>query len=149
MANNLSPELRQRVLTRAENCCEYCLVDQAHAPDKLEVDHLISRKHGGQSVTENLALACLRCNRSKGSDLTAIDPKTQQVVPLFNPRVQLWPDHFGLAGAVIVGLTPTGRATAALLKFNLVARVDSRRLLMQAGLYPPPRLSYRELIVQL
>lgn len=149
MPTTLSLDLRQLVLTRAAHCCEYCLVDQADTPDKLEIDHLIARKHGGQSVAENLALACLRCNRSKGSDLTAIDPETQQVVPLFNPRAQLWPDHFGLSGALIVGLTPSGRATVALLKFNLVARVDSRRLLIQAGGYPSARLSYRNLIVRL
>lgn len=149
MPDMVSPDLRQLVLTRAANCCEYCLIDRADSPDKMEMDHLIARKHGGQSVAENLALACLRCNRSKGSDLTAIDPETQRVVPLFNPRAQLWPDHFGLSGALIVGLTPTGRATVALLKFNLVARVDSRRLLTQAGLFPSTRLSYRDLIVRL
>ena len=53
--------------------------------------------------------------RYKGAGLTAIDPETQTLTPLFNPRVQAWTDHFALMGTRIVGLTPTGRATATLL----------------------------------
>ena len=37
---------------------------------------------------------------------------------LFNPRQQKWHDHFAVNGARIVGLTPTGRVTIALLQLN-------------------------------
>ena len=145
----LPANMRQQVMERAGYCCEYCLVHQADTPDTHEMDHLVARKHGGQSVAENLALACLRCNRHKGADLTAIDPETQIIVPLFNPRVQFWPDHFALAGARIMGLTPTGRATVTLLKFNVAVRVDSRRLLQEKDHYPPPTLSFAALILRI
>lgn len=106
-------------------------------PDTHEADHLVARKHGGQSESENLALACLPCNRRKGSDLTAIDPATQEIVPLFNSRKQDWGDHFVLDGPRIVGLTPVGRATVALLRFNDSVRLDNRQRLLDAGRYPP------------
>jgi len=48
-----------------------------------------------------------------------------------------------------VGLTPTGRATAALLKFNLSIRVDNRRLLMDKKRYPPASLSFASFILKL
>jgi HNH endonuclease len=37
-----------------------------------QVDHLISLKHDGQTVSVNLALACLDYNRYKGSDLAVL-----------------------------------------------------------------------------
>jgi hypothetical protein len=132
----VSPTLRQLVIKRAANCCEFCLIHQDDVPQQHEIDHLVARKHGGQTVAANLALTRLPCNRYKGSDQTAIDPETQTLVPLFNPRVQDWITHFALVNAAIVGLTPTGRATASLLRFNLSPRVDIRRLLIEKGRYP-------------
>ncbi|MGE0824295.1 MAG: hypothetical protein AB7P18_19540, partial [Candidatus Binatia bacterium] len=58
-----------------------------------------------------------------GYDLTAIDPLSHAVVPLFNPRRQSWTKHFILDGVRIVGLTSTGRAIVVLLKFNAPARL--------------------------
>jgi hypothetical protein len=149
MPETITAERRRLVWARARNCCEYCLIQQTDTPASHEIDHLIARKHGGQSVIENLAIACLQCNRNKGSDLTAIDPESQTVVPLFNPRVQLWPEHFGLAEARIVGLTPTGRATTELLKFNTPVRVEFRQLLMEETRYPPAVLEFLAQITHL
>ena len=87
-------------------------------------------------MSENLALACLNCNRYKGSNLSAIDPVTGLVVLLFNPRTQRWQDHFELAGAALLGRTSTGRATAFLLRFNDEIRVMQRQALIEAGQYP-------------
>ncbi len=109
MVATLSAALRRLVVKRAGNRCEFCLIHQDDVPQQHEIDHLVARKHGGQTVAENLALTCLPCNRYKGSDQTAIDPETQQLVPLFNPRVQAWADHFILVDARIIGLTPMAR----------------------------------------
>lgn len=128
-------ELRELVVVRAEGRCEYCWVHQDHVPLSHQADHLIALKHGGQTTEDNLALACVDCNRYKGSDLTSIDPQTNTVVALFNPRQHVWSEHFVLMGARIDGLTPVGRATAALLRFNDRARILQRRLLINAGLY--------------
>jgi hypothetical protein len=76
---------------------------------------------------EKLALSCPWCNRRKGTNLSAIDPETRQVVRLFNPRTQSWDDHFQFDGLASVGLTATGRATAVLLALN-----DERRLHIRA-----------------
>jgi hypothetical protein len=50
--------------------------------------------------------------------LAGIDPTTGQTVPLFNPRSQRWDDHFAWQGTLLVGLTPTGRATIRVLNIN-------------------------------
>ncbi len=146
MSVHIPSALRQQVIDRATHCCEYCLIHEDDVPESHGIDHLIARKHGGQIIAENLALACLPCNRYKGSDLTTIDPETRDMVPLFNPRVQVWTEHFRLVGARIVGLTPTGRATETLLRFNLPVRLDNRRLLIEKGLYPPAELSFAHLL---
>jgi 5-methylcytosine-specific restriction endonuclease McrA len=52
-----------------------------------EVGHVIAEKHGGATEIENLAFACWRCNRHKGTDPTSFDPDTRRLSPLFNPRV--------------------------------------------------------------
>ncbi|WP_435388825.1 HNH endonuclease [Laspinema olomoucense] len=82
------------------------------------MDLIIAVKHGGQTISENLALSCLPCNRHKGSDLATCDPVSGEIVPLFNPRTQVCSEHFRLENAQIVGITPTGRATKFLLRFN-------------------------------
>jgi hypothetical protein len=111
---------------------------QDDVPLTHQIDHIIPRKHGGPTANRNLALACLECNRNKGSDLTSIDPATGVTTPLFNPRAQTWAEHFALAGPIIVGLTAVGRATVALHRLNDTRRVLQRQLLIGVGRYPPP-----------
>ena len=113
--------------------CEYCRIHQDDGPFSHQVDHIVAVKHGGQAITENLALSCLECNRHKGTDLTAIDPESDAVTPLFNPRTQNWPEHFAPNGAQIVGRTAIGRATAQLLRLNDPLRIIQRQALIQAG----------------
>ena len=58
------------------------------------------------------------------------------VLPFFNPRAQVWSEHFRLEGAVIAPLTPIGRVTALILQFNHPDRILERELLIRAGQYP-------------
>lgn len=102
-----------------------------------EIDHVISRKHGGSDEADNLALSCALCNKHKGSDLTSIDPDTGQIVLLYHPRRNSWSDHFQLHEAQFIGLTPTGRATIRLLQLNRSDRVEERQLLIAAGILKP------------
>ncbi|MGE0131043.1 MAG: HNH endonuclease [Blastocatellales bacterium] len=134
---HIPDQLRRLVIERARGCCEYCLLHQDDAPEPHHVDHLIAIKHGGKTVILNLALACARCNRYKGSDLAAIDPAENKPALLFNPRSQIWSEHFALGGALIVGLTPVGRATVELLRVNDDSVVAHRRKLMSKKRYPP------------
>lgn len=127
---------RQRVASRAEHRCEYCLLHQDHGAKRHEIDHVIPVKHGGKDSENNLAWACFHCNRYKGSDVGAFSVKTGQLTPLFNPRKQSWHKHFALDMGTITAKTEIGRVTIMVLQLNRPARVQVRALLMEAGLYP-------------
>ncbi|MSQ48625.1 MAG: HNH endonuclease [Deltaproteobacteria bacterium] len=132
--------MRSQVRLRAQERCEYC-----HLPEEAdfafhEVDHIIAGQHGGLTELANLAYACFDCNRCKGPNLTSIDPQTNEIAILFNPRTQEWNDHFELnVDGTVNGCTTTGRATARLLKFNDPGRVQDRVGLIAVGkLNPKP-----------
>lgn len=97
-----------------------------------EVDHVIAEKHGGQTDTSNLALACTICNKHKGSDLASIDPLDGEIVRLFHPRRDGWRSHFQLQDGEIVALDAVSRVTVRLLQLNRPERIEERRLLAQA-----------------
>ena len=100
------------------------------------MDHIIAVRHGGQTISVNLACACALCNHFKGTDFATIDPASGVVMMLFNPRTQQWRDHFVLEGARIAGLTPTGQATVDLLHLNDDARLLEREVLIAESRYP-------------
>ena len=104
---HIPASLRRFVIERAQGCCEYCLLPDADAEYPHEIDHVIAVKHGGKTVGDNLALACLKCNRNKGSDVSAIDPIDELLVPLFNPR------RFGLSILAWWDLCLLGKVGAA------------------------------------
>ena len=136
MASDVSEELRAEVARRAGQRCEYCLIHEGDAGFSHQVDHIVSRKHGGSSAADNLAYACVICNRHKRSDVASIDPRTGGIVRLFNPRSDHWADHFQLEGAVIEPVSGIGSATASLLRLNAPERISERRLLQSLGRYP-------------
>ncbi|MBI4769405.1 MAG: HNH endonuclease [Chloroflexi bacterium] len=104
-----------------------------------DFDHIIPEAAGGLTVRENLWLACHRCNEFKGDRTAANDPEAGELVALFNPRAQLWRDHFKWSpdGTQIVGLTPCGRATVAALRLNNEYVVEARRYWAEGGWHPP------------
>jgi hypothetical protein len=128
--------LRRQVQERAQGRCEYCLIHEADMYYPHEPDHVIAEKHGGLTSLDNLAWSCFYCNRFKGSDLASIDPITRKVVVLFHPREQRWYRHFRINGALIEGITSSGRATVALLHMNDPERVAYRLGLIEIGHYP-------------
>src|SRR5712671_2413710 len=118
---------RLLVRQRAGNRCEYCGLAAAQSPvAKLQIEHIVPRKHGGTDNERNLALACIDCNLHKGANLAGIDPETGRIVELFNPRTQSWADHFGWEAASVVGRTAVGRTTIRVLEMNSENRVRSR-----------------------
>jgi hypothetical protein len=123
--------LQQLVRTRAGDRCEYCRLRQEHTPfATFHIEHIRAKQHGGQTVAENLALACNRCNAFKGPNLTGVDPDTRSVVLLFNPRTDLWKSHFEFDGPLVVGLTSMGRATVNVLGMNEERRIHLRQKLI-------------------
>jgi hypothetical protein len=133
---NLAADLRAFVRERARGYCEYCRVHEDAVLFPHEADHIIAEQHGGPTTPSNLALACSHCNRFKGPNIASVDPTTSSVVSLFHPRNDFWLDHFRLEGARIIGLTPTGRATVALLKLNASERLRVRECVRQSGSFP-------------
>ena len=97
---------------RASGRCEYCLYPEARSTFAHQVDHVVSRKHGGTSALDSLALCCIFCNRYKGSDVAAIDARTREVVRLFHPRLDRWSNHFRIFGGIIEPITPEAAVTA-------------------------------------
>ena len=130
-----SSELRALVSRRAVGRCEYCRIHEDDSIYAHEVDHVVSRQHGGETVAENLAYACLICNRLKGTNLSSVTA-SGELVRLFNPRLHTWKEHFRLEGAVIQPLSPIAEVTTRLLRLNTAERVARRGILQQFGHYP-------------
>jgi hypothetical protein len=133
---DISEQLREEVARRAGWRCEYCLIHEDDVGFPHQVDHIVSRKHGGASTADNLALACVVCNRHKGSDVASVHPETGMVVRLFHPRRDRWADHFQINGESIEALTEVGTVTIQVLRLNAAERSAERRLLQAIGAYP-------------
>jgi len=131
---------RQLVRERARDQCEYCQLPQAFTSLPHEQDHIRPQKHHGPTTLQNLCWACAYCNSAKGTNAAGYDSETGALVRLFNPRRDRWHHHFAWHGAILVGLTPVARATIDVLRINDAERVKHRRLLITAGVFPPPTL---------
>ena len=135
----ISAALRRQVLNRAGSCCEYCRIAQEDQFFTFEIDHIIAEQHGGITVEANLCLACTDCNGFKGSNIASVDwAKGENIVGLFNPRRDIWQEHFQieLTSGLILSLTACGRVTAFLLRLNTPERVMDRKLLLAENRYP-------------
>ena len=132
----LSKELRTFIADRADRLCEYCLVHEDDMILGCSIDHIISLKHGGSNEKNNLANACIFCNRYKGSDIGSIVWKTQEFVRFYNPPRDHWADHFRLDKTIITPVSSIGEVTARILGLNDRERLMERKLLIDRGLYP-------------
>ncbi len=99
------------------------------------MEHIIARQHAGPTALENLAWACHRCNRHKGTNLTGLDPESRKIVLLFHPRQNVWAEHFVVDGARLRGLSACGRATVWLLQMNTERRLERRVELIRRGVF--------------
>lgn len=130
----------ERVRQAARQRCGYCRSPQHLVMARLEIEHIIPLARGGTDDESNLWLSCPLCNAFKADKLEALDPKTDAVVALFNPRLQHWHEHFewSVDGLRILGKTATGRATVAALRLDS----DPDALIVRgywvlAGWHPP------------
>ncbi len=137
--SSIPKELRQQIYAEADNRCEYCRTPARLTGMPLVIDHIIPLVVGGSSERENLAAACYRCNEFKGARTAAVDPETGEPVALFQPRQQIWIEHFYWqnGGTHIVGLTNIGRATVLALRLNNPDVVAARAIWMRWGWHPP------------
>ena len=131
--------IRQIVAARARDYCEYCRCSGQFATESFTIEHIKPRQAGGETTLENLAWSCFGCNSHKHTKINGVDPETDQQEPLYNPRQQVWTEHFGWSRdfTQVIGRTPCGRATVEALRLNRLGVVNLRRLLFMAKLHPP------------
>jgi hypothetical protein len=132
------------VRQRARFRCEYCHYPELLSSAPLSIDHIQPQSLGGSDTLDNLALACRRCNERRYNFTTGIDPETEAEASLFNPRQQIWSEHFLWSADTlkIIGKTPSGRATCNRLDLNDERREEpfiqnARRQWIAGQLHPP------------
>ena len=64
--------LRRLVMERARGYCEYCRSSGRFALESMEIEHIMPVSRGGETVADNLALACHGCNNHKQSLIYSI-----------------------------------------------------------------------------
>ncbi len=130
---------QRQVPARAQGRCEYCQCRADCSANPFVIEHITPVSGGGENDLANLAFACPGCNGHKYNKTHALDPLDGKAVALYHPRRQTWPDHFAWSEdlTLVVGLTPTGRATVVALQLNRAGVINLRQLLMLAGKHPP------------
>lgn len=130
---------KRKVAERANHCCEYCRSQARFAVQPFSVEHIIPQSRGGTNSLDNLALACQGCNNYKYNKMEGEEPVTGSMVPLYHPRKHSWNEHFAWNNdfTLVIGLTPTGRATVKSLLLNREGVINLRRMLYAMGEHPP------------
>jgi hypothetical protein len=129
--------LVEHVWQWAYSCCEYCQLPQAYSLLTFEIDHVIAKKHGGETASENLCLACFYCNSFKGPNIASLDPQTGKLGQLFNPQRHHWKRCFRWVGPLLIGRTPIGRVTIQVLCINNPQALALRQSLFDEGAFLP------------
>ena len=140
-ANRYITEATQnQVRQRAKLLCEYCHASEQWQYVSFTVDHVVPLTKGGANSIDNLALACFHCNRQKSDKIVAFDEQSLSEVPLFNPRIDSWQEHFiwSTDTLLIIDLTSTGRATVVALAFNRTRIINIRAADREIRRHPPP-----------
>ena len=136
---SVSAVIRRKVIFRADGFCEYCRSNSKFAESPYDVEHILPKSKGGKSELENLALACHGCNLFKAAKTEFFDSVSDKNVRLFNPRTDVWHNHFGWTSdfSEIIGLTAIGRATIEALDLNREGLINQRKMFYKYGKYPP------------
>ena len=94
-----------------------------------EIDHIISLRHRGSNDPVNLAYSCWVCNNRKGGDIASITKEAGELSRFYNPRIDVWSEHFRLEEYRIEPLTPIGEVTEFIFRFNDDDRIEERSVL--------------------
>jgi hypothetical protein len=135
----IKKDLDEKIRRAAKNRCGYCLNPQELIPYKLEIEHIIPKVLGGETIEENLWLACRECNSHKAGKIKVVDRLTGKTVRLFNPRRQVWSRHFEFSRDYreIIGKTACGRATVESLQMNNFYQITTRSIWVEVNKFPP------------
>lgn len=136
MSRKISEEKRELVRRRTDFLCEYCHTNERWQYVRFTIDHIFPND---DDSTENLALACFHCNRRKSDKTEVFDKLTNKMVALFNPRTDIWKEHFGWSEdkISIIPKTETGRATIDLLELNRERILQIRLADVAVNRHPP------------
>jgi 5-methylcytosine-specific restriction endonuclease McrA len=139
MRKKIPAAMRREVIKRARGLCEYCRTDSDFSDSPFDVEHIVPVSQKGVTELENLALACHGCNLNKSDKTEFFDAVSGKLSRLFNPREDIWEEHFGWTQnyLIVVGLTAVGRVTVELLELNRKGLINQRRLLYIFGQHPP------------
>ena len=123
------------VSSHAKHICEYCHAPEAVFNLPFEVVHIVPLSRGGTNQENNLALSCPSCNLYKSSSVSAFDKETQTEVKFFNPRKDIWTEHFSVKKETgeIEAMTATGRVTIFNLQINSYAQLAARIQWLKLG----------------
>ena len=140
---HIPEELKDQIAQKASFLCEYCKSPKRYSPGPFNIEHIVPISKGGNSDVQNLAYSCSGCNGHKYNKIEASDPIDELVVPLFNPRKDSWSDHFIWSedGLLIIGISPTGRASTETFRLNRKELINLRKILLVVGEHPPNFLS--------
>ena len=139
MRKKLPAALRHKVIKRAKGLCEYCRTDSDFSDSSFDVEHIIPVSQNGIAELDNLALACHGCNLKKSDKTEGFDAVSGKISRLFNPRENIWKEHFGWTQdyLIAVDLTPVGRVTVEVMQLNRKGLMNRRKLLYIFGQHPP------------
>jgi hypothetical protein len=136
MSRYISKKQKEFVPKRANFRCEYCRLSAELSYFPFHIEHIISIKHGGKTISLNLAYACPLCNLKKGSDIATFLEKPNILVRFFNPRTDNWSDHFDIENTVLItAKTSIGAATIKIFNFNHFDSIIERAEMIRFGIF--------------
>jgi hypothetical protein len=136
MSRYIPDALRKIVAHRALHRCEYCrlLAEDAFFP--FHVDHIVSLKHGGETIADNLAYACQICNWNKGPNVATFLKDLRMPIRFFNPRIDTWDEHFEIDNTGFISeKTEIGAATIKILDINQPDSIIERREMIRLNIF--------------
>jgi hypothetical protein len=125
------------IAARAKHICEYCRAPEAVFNLPFEVEHIIPSALGGTNEKSNLALSCRSCNLYKSDSVSLFDEETKKEMRFFNPRKDVWSEHFFIdkSSGEIQDLTNIGKATISRLRINSEAQIAARLQWLKLGFF--------------
>ncbi|MFK7948475.1 MAG: HNH endonuclease [Saprospiraceae bacterium] len=140
MANKyVSKKNKDFIRQLAHGCCEYCQSQEAYSTQNFSMEHIIPSHLGGSNEIDNLALSCQGCNNIKFTKIGLTNETTDEFIPFFHPRQDIWTEHFKWNNdfTLIIPLTKKGEATLEVLKMNRQQVVNWRTAVFSIGKHPP------------
>lgn len=138
MSHKFSPEIQEKVRQRAHYLCEYCHTNERWQYVRFTVDHVLPNE---DNSLENLALACFHCNRRKSNKISILDAESNETIPIFNPRLHFWNEHFEWSEdkISILSTTKIGQVTIELLQLNRPRILLIREADILVNRHPPEK----------